>query len=76
MYCDPFFGFCYPTVITADRVAASFSTYKGGFNAGGGLEYRVGDHNWKIFSEARYNQMFTARGQDLSFAPVTFGVRW
>jgi opacity protein-like surface antigen len=76
VYCDPFFGFCYPTVITADQVAASFSTYKGGFNAGGGLEYRVGNHNWKIFSEARYNQMFTARGPDLSFVPVTLGVRW
>lgn len=68
----PFLGFCYPALGTANQVIASFSTYKAGFNAGEGIEYRIGDHHWKIFSEARY----TSSGPDLTFVPVTFGVRW
>jgi opacity protein-like surface antigen len=75
IFCDPFFGFCYPAVAQGNQVVASFSTYKGGFQVGGGLEIRVG-HRMKAFAEARYNDMFTTRGPDLTFVPVTFGIRW
>jgi opacity protein-like surface antigen len=75
-YCDPFFGYCYPALVSGDVVVASFSTYKGGFNAGGGLEFRLGDSHLKAFAEARYSRMFTTHGNDMTYVPVTFGVRW
>ena len=75
-FCDPFFGFCEPVLATLNQVVASFTTYKGGFNAGTGLEFRVGSGRWKVFSEARYSRMFTTHGDDLTLIPVTFGIRW
>jgi opacity protein-like surface antigen len=74
--CDPFFGYCYPVTVTGNQVVASFSTYKFGYNAGAGLEFRLGQTGWKAFTEARYNEMFTSRGKNLTYIPVTFGVRW
>jgi hypothetical protein len=29
----------------------------------------------KAVAEARYNEMFTSRGTNLSYVPVTFGLR-
>lgn len=62
--------------MTVDQVVASFSTYKPGFNAGGGLEFGIGSSGLKLFTEARYHQMFTNHGPNMKFVPVTFGVRW
>jgi hypothetical protein len=76
VFCDPFFGFCYPAVVGVNQVVNSFSTYRGGFNAGGGVEFRLGSRGLHAFAEARYHQMFTAHGPDLTFAPLTFGLRW
>jgi hypothetical protein len=74
--CDFFFGYCFPATVGVNQVVASSTTYKMGFNGGMGLEYRIGDGPWRIFSEARYSRMFTTNGSDLVFIPVTFGVRW
>lgn len=74
--CDPFFGYCYPTAIGFNEVVESFTTYKGGFNVGSGLEHRLGNGGWKVFGEARYSRMFTTNGSDLIYVPVTFGFRW
>ena len=76
IYCDPFFGYCYPATIGVNQVVASFTTYKGGVNLGGGLEFRIGDSKFRAFSEARYSRMFTTHGSDLVYVPVTFGLRW
>jgi hypothetical protein len=76
LFCDPFFGVCFPTVVTVDHVVASFSTYKPGFNAGGGLEFGIGSRGLKVFTEARYHEMFTNHGPNMKFVPVTFGLRW
>jgi len=76
IFCDPFFGVCFPTVVTVNQVAASFSTYRPGFNAGGGLEFAIGSHGTKVFTEARYHEMFVSGGPDMKFVPVTFGLRW
>lgn len=76
VFCDFFFGVCFPTVVTVDQVVASFSTYRPGFNAGGGLEFGVGSRGMKLFTEARYHQMFVSDGPDMRFVPVTFGLRW
>lgn len=76
LFCDPFFGYCYPTTVGVSQVVASFSTYKGGVNVGTGVEVRVGGSRLKAFGEARYSRMFTTNGSDLIFVPVTFGLRW
>ena len=75
-FCDPFFGFCYPATVGVNQVVASFTTYKLGVNGGAGLEFRLGDSHMKVFGEARYSRMFTTHGTDLTFVPVTFGLRW
>lgn len=73
--CDFFFG-CFPVSFPITQVVASFDTYKPGWNAGGGLEFRLGYQRVKLFSEARYQRMFTTNGHDLTYVPVTFGLRW
>lgn len=76
VFCDPFFGFCYPATFGVNQVVASSTTYKMGFNGGAGLEIPLGPSHLKAFGEARYSRMFTTHGTDLTFAPVTFGLRW
>jgi len=49
LVCDPFFGFCFPAVVGVTEVVAS-STYKGGFNLGGEVEFRLGDRRTRVFS--------------------------
>lgn len=75
IFCDPFFGYCYPAIVGVNQVVGSFSTYKGGFNAGGGFDFRFSGRA-KVFAEARYNEMFTSFGPNLTYVPVTFGLRW
>ena len=75
IFCDPFFGYCYPALVGVNQVVASFSTFKPGFDLGGGVDFRVGS-GLRLFAEARYNEMFTTHGPNLSYVPVTFGVRW
>lgn len=73
--CNPFFG-CYPVSYGANEVVGSFSTVKAGFDNGAGLEFRIRDRRASLFAEARYQRMFTSHGSDVSYVPVTFGVRW
>ena len=74
--CDPFWGYCFPATFGVDQVVGSATTYKMGFNAGAGLEFPFGRSPLKVFGEARYSRMFTTHGEDLTFVPVTFGLRW
>jgi hypothetical protein len=74
-FCDPFWG-CYPVSYGADQVVGSFSTVKPGFNVGAGIEFGVGGGRARVFAEPRYQRMFTNHGADISYLPVTFGVRW
>jgi opacity protein-like surface antigen len=74
--CDPFWGYCFPATFGVDQVVASAATYKMGFNAGAGLEFPFGHSPLNVFGEARYSRMFTTHGEDLTFVPVTFGLRW
>jgi opacity protein-like surface antigen len=76
VFCDFFFGFCYPAVVGVNQVVASSTTYKFGYSAGAGLEFPLGQIHAKVFGEARYSRMFTTNGADRSFVPVTFGLRW
>jgi hypothetical protein len=76
IFCDPFFGFCYPATFGVDQVVAAATTYKMGINAGAGLKIPLGPSHIKAFGEACYSRMFTTHGSDLEFVPVTFGLRW
>jgi len=76
IFCDYFFGFCFPATVGVEQIVASDTTYKMGYNGGGGIEFRLGDSHLKAFGEARYSRMFATHGADLSFVPVTFGLRW
>lgn len=76
VFCDPFFGFCFPGTVGVDQVVASDSTYKGGFNAGAGFDIPLGQSRVKIFTEARYHRMFSTHNSDFTYIPVTFGLRW
>ncbi len=76
VFCGGFFGFCFPTTVGVDQTVASNSTYKGGFNAGAGFDISLGQHRAKLFTEARYHRMFTTHSGDISYIPVTFGLRW
>ena len=75
IFCDPCF-WCFPATFTTQQVVASFSTANPGFNAGGGLEVRLGHSRARAFAEARYQRISTTHGEDLMFTPVTFGLRW
>lgn len=72
---DPFFGFFFPVAVPANQVIGSFGTTKFGMNGGGGVTYRLGNSNAKLFAEARYYKMYT-RGTSTSVLPVTFGIRY
>jgi len=76
VFCDYFFGYCFPATVGLEQVVASASTYKAGYNAGGGIEVRLGEGRLRVFGEARYENMFTTHGEDMTYVPVTVGVRW
>ncbi len=58
------------------EVVSTNYVYKPGVNAGAGFAFRVGDFsNLKVFAEARYHRMFIGPS-DVSFVPVTVGVRF
>jgi len=76
LVCDPFFGFCYPAIVGVNQVVASDTTFKMGINGGAGIQIPLGPSHLKAFGEARYSRMFTTNGPDLTFIPVTFGLRW
>src|ERR1051325_10773010 len=73
---NPFFGFCFPQTATVNEVVASSRTTKGGFNAGGGFNIPLGESRLKFFMEARYHRMFSSNGADLTYVPLTVGIRW
>ena len=76
VFCDPFFGFCFPAAVGVDQVVDSNNTYKAGFNAGVGFDIPLGERRMSLFTEARYHRMFTTHGRDITYIPVTFGLRW
>jgi opacity protein-like surface antigen len=70
--CDPWWSVCGVGPILNESFLGVRSTYKGGFNAGGGVTFGSGK---KFFIEVRYHRMFTTR-QPTEIVPITAGVRW
>jgi hypothetical protein len=70
--CDPFWNVCVSNTPSGAVVTGSLGVYKGGYNAGGGVNFGA---RAKFFTEVRYHHMFT---QDAAtqIIPLTFGIRW
>jgi Outer membrane protein beta-barrel domain len=70
---NPFFGY-YPGTFVTNVVVSSYSVNKPGLDAGVGVQFgsKWGGH---FFAEARYVRIFTGRGVQTDYLPVTFGFR-
>jgi opacity protein-like surface antigen len=69
--CNPWWNYCYTAV--GNYVVDSHSTTKLGWNAGGGIAFRM-QGGAQLFVEARYNQM--ELGHTFEFVPITIGIRY
>jgi hypothetical protein len=64
------------SVVSPPQTLSSFSKDAGGFNAGGGVTYRLNYlHRAKVYVEARYHRAYHSDRQT-TFIPVAIGVRW
>jgi opacity protein-like surface antigen len=70
--CNPWWYYCYPGV--GNVVVASNSNTRFGWNAGGGLAFRL-RAGPTLLVEARYTQIQTS-GQSIEMVPITVGLRF
>jgi hypothetical protein len=71
--CDAYWTTCTPgTTVPTDSVLGQTHTWKGGWNAGLGIE---GGKRVKFFADARYVYIFTTNVRT-EFIPVTFGIHF
>ena len=64
------------SVVNPTQTLSSFSKYAGGYNAGGGVTYRLNRwHGAKLFVEGRYHRAYHSDVQT-SFLPIAVGLRW
>lgn len=73
IYCDPWWGWCYAGLVPVDYLLKEYSTWKGGFNVGGGVEF--GGETGKFFVDVRYRMIYTTSVRT-SYIPITFGFRF
>jgi opacity protein-like surface antigen len=71
--CDPWWGWCYEGLVPVDYLLKEYSTWKGGFNVGGGVEF--GGESGKFFVDVRYRYIYTTNVRT-SYIPITFGFRF
>ncbi len=63
-----------PIVVSPSQTLSSHSDDGGGYNAGGGLTYRL-THRTNFYVEGRYHHVYTGDVHTNVF-PVTLGLRW
>jgi hypothetical protein len=77
--CGPDFFFwgvsCVNGLVPANAVLRSGSSNAVGLNIGGGVTYKLGSSNAKIYAELRYHHAYT-NIFSTTVLPLTFGVRW
>jgi hypothetical protein len=74
--CDPYWSWWYGcTIGSTDIVTKSKSSSAFGENIGVGLTYRLGESNFKIYTEVRYHQA-SYNNVSTQLVPVTLGIRW
>lgn len=73
---DPFFGAFFPVAVPVNTVLGSFTQDRGGWNAGGGVQFSIhGDSIAKFFAETKYHYIYSSPIRT-TMLPVTFGFRW
>jgi hypothetical protein len=72
IYCDPWWGYCYPSTIAGQVVAKSDSVTKWGWSAAAGITFGVG--NGQLYLEARYHWMETSPTTE--YFPILIGYRF
>jgi opacity protein-like surface antigen len=70
-FCDPYYGYC---DTGGAPVISSLTNWKGGFNAGGGGTYSLGDSGIKFFTEVRYNRVLSHFSNE--FVTLRFGLSY
>jgi hypothetical protein len=74
--CDPYWSWWFGcTIGSVSIVTGSTSANAFGENIGGGLTYRLGESNWKIYTEVRYHHAAYNK-VSTNLLPLTFGIRW
>jgi opacity protein-like surface antigen len=73
IYCDPWWGFCYPALVAGDVIVQDQTTTKFGWNAGLGVEFPMGGGG-AIFIDARYQRIETQ--EPTEFIPIQIGYRF
>jgi hypothetical protein len=66
---------CTSGVVSSNAELRSGSTNGFGYNAGGGIIFRIGDSYVKFYTELRYHHAFH-KGIDTQVLPMTFGIRY
>lgn len=72
IYCDPYWWFCTDVLVPVDVAVGERSTWKQGWNFGGGLEF---GGRMKFFADIRYMWVATPNIRTKAL-PVSFGVRF
>ncbi len=76
--CEPWWWWdaqCVNGITTSEVTVGSRSSSAGGFNAGGGLTFPLGDSTANFYFEVRYHHAFT-KNVETTVIPLTFGFRW
>jgi hypothetical protein len=73
IYCDPWWGYCYPVSGTYYYELASQSSWDWGLNAGLGITFRTGG-NTEIYLESVYH--WIQSDKSVNIVPISLGVRW
>jgi hypothetical protein len=68
-------GSCVSGLFPANAVLASSSSNAFGGNIGGGLTFRLGAQNAKVYTEVRYHHA-SYNHVNTNLLPLTFGLRW
>ena len=74
--CDPYWSWWYGCALgSVDIITGSRSANAFGENIGGGLTYRLGESQAKIYAEVRYHHAGYNKVAT-NLLPLTFGIRW
>jgi hypothetical protein len=73
--CDPLCGAFYRAALPVTQAPSSYSANKGGWNAGAGFDFSLGEGRAKLFAEVRYHYVSTSPAST-QLPPIPFGVRW
>lgn len=72
IYCDPFWGWCWTTLVPGEQILDQRHANDWGYSASIGYEWGGPEAAW--FIELQYHQ--ARQGESYAFAPLVVGIRW